>query len=118
MPRTKKIPLSPWLSAAADCSDKRFLRVGNSLLLSKPFQALSSAAKVAYLSMGMEASVCREFEFPRAAAEKYGIERKALYRAVDELEQAGFIEVVLNGQAYKKPSRYRFSFRWKRPDGC
>lgn len=46
--------IKPWLSARLDCKEGRFIQVGNSLLLSKEFQALTAGARFLYLCMTME----------------------------------------------------------------
>ena len=70
--------IKPWLSARLDCKEGRFIQVGNSLLLSKEFQALTAGARFLYLCMTMESAGKREFIFPKSAAEKYGIARNSL----------------------------------------
>lgn len=85
--------IKPWLSARLDCKEGRFVQVGNSLLLSKKFQALTAGARFLYLCMTMESAGKREFIFPKSAAEKYGIARNSLTRQVAELQDKGFISV-------------------------
>ena len=53
--------IKPWLSARLDCKEGRFVQVGNSLLLSKEFQALTAGARFLYLCMTMESAGKREF---------------------------------------------------------
>lgn len=102
----------PWLSARADVREGRFLQIGNSLLLSKPFQALSAGAQVLYLCMALESGGHREFLFPRTAAKKYGIPHRSMLRYVDELADSGFIEKT-SLKNLRQPNEYKFSFRWK-----
>lgn len=104
--------LAAWLSARLDCREGRFVQVGNSLLLSEQFQALSAGAKHTYLCMAMESAGKREFVFPRAAAQKYGIASMSLRRQVDELVKSGFI-TVRSGACVRAPNLYTFSFDWK-----
>ena len=47
--------LQPWLTARTDCREKRFIQVGNSLLLSHRFWRISAGARYCYLCMAMEA---------------------------------------------------------------
>lgn len=101
-----------WLSARPDSAEKRFVQVGNTLLLSKTFQELSTGARHTYLCMAMESGGKREFTFPRAAAIKYGISARSLLRYVEELTKAKFI-TVRSGKTVRQPSEYAFSFEWK-----
>lgn len=103
----------PWLSARLDGREGRFIQVGNSLLLSRKFQDLSSGARFMYLSMTLEAGGKREFVFPRSASLKYGISESSAIRHIKELVAAGFIEVTACGRYARVPNCYRFSFKWK-----
>lgn len=108
----KNCEIRPWLSARADCSDGRFIQIGNSLLLSKSFQALSAGAQMLYLCMALESGGRREFQFTRTAAKKYGIPHRSMLRHVDELAAAGFIDKTSLWNL-RQPNEYCFSFRWK-----
>lgn len=104
--------LQPWLTARADCREKRFIQVGNSLLLSHRFWRLSAGARYCYLCMAMEAGPRREFRLPKSAAEKYGIPHSSLCRYIHELEAGGWIE-VRSMKLLRKPNEYRFALKWK-----
>ena len=111
--------IAPWLSRKPNNDDKRFIQVGNSLLLqnsevTNQFLNLSYTARYVYLCMCMEAGGKREFEFPRAAAKKYGIAPRTLIRSVDELVKSGMIE-RRSGKSARLPNVYRFCFDWKLP---
>ena len=101
-----------WLSARPDSKEGRFIQVGNTLLLSKAFQELSTGAQHTYLCMAMESGGKREFTFPRAAAIKYGISARSLLRHIEELIEAKFI-TARSGKTVRQPSEYAFSFEWK-----
>lgn len=60
----------PALSAKVDNKEKRFIQVGNSLLLSKQFHALSTGSRFLYFRMAMESGVYGDNVF-----EKCGINR-------------------------------------------
>ena len=110
----KNVPLSPWLSGNADCRDGRFIQVGNSLLLSKAFQALSAKAQILYLCMTMEAAGKPVVRFSHGAAKKYGIAGSTFDRTVKQLRDYGFVELVgedVMGQFCA--NEYRFSSCWK-----
>ncbi len=104
--------LQPWLSAKVDCEEKRFVQIGNSLLLSPQFQSLSAGARCCYLCMAMEAGPRREFRLPKSAAKKYGIPHSSLCRYIRELEAGGWIEVY-SMKRLRKPNEYRFVLAWK-----
>lgn len=115
MPRkkaAKNCTVLPWLSAKADCSEGRFLQIGNSLLLSKHFQGLPAGAQILYLAMGLESGGRREFVFPLSAAKKYGFAPRSFRRYVEELVIAGFLDKTSLANL-RQPNEYRFSFKWK-----
>lgn len=104
----------PWLSAKPDAREKRFIQVGNTLLLSCKFQELGAGARYLYLCMAMESGGRTAFILPQAAAKKYGISPSSLRRYINELESKKFIEVH-SMKNLRKPNQYRFSFEWKAP---
>lgn len=107
MAKYKKTALLPWLSAKPDGKDRRFIQVGNSLLLSKRFQSLSAGARWLYLSMAMESGGRREFIFPLSAAKKYGISSTCLRRQIAELKANGLLQVDCM-RCIREPNVYRF----------
>lgn len=107
----------PWLSAHLDSTEKRFIQVGNSFLLSKAVQELSPGAKCLYLAMTLEAGGKREFSFPRSAAKKHGFAETSFSRYVKELTEKKFLEVVFSGRFSHEKNLYRFSLDWKKEDG-
>lgn len=104
--------LAGWMSARPDCSEGRFVQVGNSLLLDEQYQQLTSGAKNTYLCMAMESGGRREFEFPLSVAKKYRIPKNSLRRHISELNEAGFISVQ-SGASLREANKYEFSFAWK-----
>lgn len=105
----------PWMSAKADGREKRFLQVGNSLLLSKKFQSLGTGARLLYLCMAMESGGRRTFLLPRTAAKKYGVPSTSLRRYIKQLADGGFIKVSSN-KNLRKPNVYEFSSAWRTDD--
>ena len=103
----------PWLSGKADCKEGRFLQIGNSLFLSKDFQALSAGSQFLYLCMALESGGKRAFIFPLSAAtKKYGLKPASFRRYIEELVKAGFI--VRHSMAnLRQPNEYEFSLSWK-----
>lgn len=117
MPRhkiAKNVPISGWLSANQDSTEKRFIQVGNSLLLSKQFQELSDSAARLYLCMAMESGGNRKVVFTRSTAKKYGIAERTFIRNKQELIENGFIEVLNDDLSQFKATEIIFSFDWKK----
>ena len=125
MPRRKAAQnanIRPWLSARYDCSEGRFLQVGNSLFLShkdkdgleqNQFAKLSLSAKYTYLCMCLESGGRREFQFPLAAAKKYSISERTFRRCINELIEAKMISRQSGANA-RLPNNYEFISEWKR----
>lgn len=105
--------LLPWASAKQDNREKKFIQVGESLILDPRFQALSAGARYTYLAMHLHSSGKRGFEFPKAAAARFGIPDRSLRRYLTELRLAGFIDLRMSGRITRVPNRYEFSLRWK-----
>ena len=104
----------PALSAKVDNKEKRFIQVGNSLLLSKQFHALSTGSRFLYFCMAMESSGRKNFILPQKDAKKYGIAPSSLRKHINELEVARFIRVY-SGKPTREPNRYEFCQGWKLP---
>lgn len=58
----------PALSAKVDNKEKRFIQVGNSLLRSKQFHALSTGSRFLYFCMAMESGGRKNFILPQKDA--------------------------------------------------
>lgn len=80
----------PALSAKVDNKEKRFIQVGNSLLLSKQFHALSTGSRFLYFCMAMESGGRKNFILPQKDAKKYGIAPSSLRKHINKLEAARF----------------------------
>lgn len=116
MPRRKsaeKCKILPWLSGNADCTDKRFLQVGNSLLFNKRFQSLKDSTKMFFLCLAMESGGNREVELSSRKAAKYGFCRSTVVRCTKELIEKGFIERINPDELQFATSKYKFLFDWK-----
>ena len=111
--RKSKPTIVPWLSANFNHHEKRFIQVGNSLVLSHRFQDLGIGTRYLYLCMAMESGGKRDFTFPQKAAEKYGIKPSSLWRHIKELEAGKFIKVY-SGKPTREPNKYEFCPQWKR----
>ena len=113
MSRYKAHPAISWyLSARADSREKRFIQVGDTLLLSERFNHLSAGAQHLYLCMAMEAGGRSEFQFPQSAAAKYGIAPASFWRYVRELEEKHFL-TVRSYKNLRQPNHYQFCMEWK-----
>lgn len=112
--RKSRPTIVPWLSAKPDDREKRFIQVGNSLLLSHDFQALGAGSRYLYFCMAMESGGRRKFTFPLAAAKKYGIPSTSLRTHIRELAAHRLI-LVHSMKNLRKPNEYEFSLEWKLP---
>ena len=116
MPRHKaavNCAILPWLSANADCKEKKFLQIGCSIFGTDAFKELSSGAKWTYLCMSLEASGRRQFEFPAKTAKGYGIPVSSVRRYIDELIEMRFIACRSSGRFTRESNLYEFRFEWK-----
>lgn len=104
--------MRPWLTENIDCKEKRFIQVGNHLLLSKRFQNLSAGARTLYLCMAMESGGRKGFTFPLAVARKYGFAKNSFWRYRNELDEKRFIKYCSN-KNIRKPNEYEFCLEWK-----
>ena len=110
----KNVPIAAWLSAKPDCREGRFIQVGNSLLLSKEFQALTASAKLTYLALCMEAGGKSMVKLSHSGAEKYGLSSSSFDRSIKQLLACGFLEQLEDdNRAQFATNVYRFSYRWK-----
>ena len=115
MGRKRKIPdLNPWETELFTGTDRRYIRLGNSLFLSKSFQALTGQERNVYLCMIMECGGKRAFKFSFSSMKKYGISKMTGIRAVEGLEKAGFIKKTYCGRIQMNPNEYEFVSDWKR----
>lgn len=104
--------MRPWLTENIDCKEKRFIQVGNHLLLSKRFQNLSPGAQTLYLCMAMESGGRKGFTFPLSTALKFGFAKNSFWRYRNELDEKHFIKYRSN-RNIRKPNEYEFCLEWK-----
>ncbi len=110
----KNRALRPWASANLDCKDGRFIQVGNSLLLSKTFQSLKPTARNLYFTMMMESAGKPSFKYSHGTAKKYGFPPTSFDRAIKELKERGFVELIQDDEhAQFKANEYKFISNWK-----
>ena len=93
-----------------------FTRLFDDLLNSEAFKRLSAQAKLVYILMRQEYKgegyTGNKVKCPYSKIETYRIGRKSISKGIQELIEAGFIEIVEQGGLYHRPSVYKFSSRW------
>lgn len=109
----QRADMRPWASAHLDCKEGRFVQLGNSLMLSKAFQVLSTGARMLYICACAECGGRRQFTFPSRTMKKYGIPERSGRRYLIELEERGFITCVCSGKNTRHDSDYEFCLNWK-----
>lgn len=112
MRRGKKVPFPSYQTRAPDGMEKRYIRLGDTLLLSAAMLSLRHLSFRIYVNMMLEAGGKAEFEFPYHKYKEY-CSKDGFKNAVSELLQKGFIEVIENNKHRCKPNLYRFSDKWK-----
>ena len=117
MGRKKKVDPPYWVTGqgcgkAASGQALPFVQIYADLMQAPAFYSLSAGARGCYLSMTVEAKGKREFEFTRKTAERYGIISRTLFRNVQELIKAGFLN-CRSGRTTRTASEYEFSLDWK-----
>lgn len=63
----------------------------------------------------MEAAGRINFQIPASKLEKYGIPRKSFQRYLQELIDAGFIQLNRSGKTTRTANDYSFCFDWYNP---
>lgn len=109
-------PFPPWQTKNKNGVEKRYIRLGNSLMLDERVMGLNHLAFRIYTYMILESGGNVIFEFPYAKYRKI-TSRSNFQRALDELTAAGLVEVHENNANLRKPNKYRFSVRWKDAPG-
>ena len=112
MSRSKKTPFKPWESVKPTGIEERYVRLGNSQLLNEATLSLSHAAFHLFVYMRLESAGRLEFEMPRAKYTKF-LSNGGFQKAIVELEQKGFIEIIQRNGNLRQPNVYKFSSRWK-----
>lgn len=115
MPRKKKTPFPPWASASIAGEEKRFIRIGASIMEHPAMLRLPHTAFRVYVEMLKESKGYIEFEMPRHVYTRF-ISKDGFAKAVRDLEEAGFIIVSEHNAHRKMPNKYRFSEGWKVSD--
>jgi len=109
----EQIEMLPWLSAAVQFRERRFIQVGTSLLHSKRFQALSIGARYLLFCMAMDAGKNMIFEFPKGSGMRYGIPYASHSRYIAELIEHKFLVLKQSGRQTFHKNVYAFCLDWK-----
>ena len=112
MARRKPVPFPPWTTTTENGIEKKYIRVGITLLQSESFLKLSDKAKTLYLYMLFESGGHMEFKFPWAKAKQI-CSKESFQRAKAELIEEGFIVEKQNNANRRKANVYAFSTGWK-----
>ena len=112
MSRTKITPFAPWESRNNNGVEKRYFRLGATIMASEVMRSLSPSAFKVYCYMRIEAAGKKNFTFPHAKYKSY-MSKPTFQKARDELVEHGFIDVVQNNKNLRKSNVYCFSERWK-----
>lgn len=114
MARNKVTPFEQWETTKADGIEKRYIRLGATLLASEKMRSLSPSAFKIYCYMRIESGGNRSFKFPHAKYCSY-MSKPTFIKARQELVDKGFIEIIQNNGNLRKANIYAFSDRWKSP---
>lgn len=114
MARHKITPFQSWETTKADGVEKRYIRLGATLMASEKMRSLSPSAFKIYCYMKIESGGKRSFTFPHAKYCSY-MSKPTFIKAKQELIDKGFIEVIQSNKNLRKANIYAFSDRWKPP---
>lgn len=106
------VPFSEWQTLTAG-KEKRFIRLGASLLRCEQFASLSSSAKVLYIYMLLNAGGQKKFEMPHSEYKSI-MAKNTFLQARNELISSGFVTIAENNANLRKPNLFEFSSEWKK----
>ena len=102
-------------------SNEHFTALYDSMIESAAYKSLSSSARTVYTVIKSKYRgdfTGNEITCPYAVFEEYGLQHTTVKRALDDLENAGFIEVERQGfttkNLHREPNIYRLSSRWSK----
>ena len=95
-------------------SEKRFMALPHSILNHPSFTSMKSSSKLIYIYMSdyVTKSFCNEFQYPHNVYKNI-VSNETFKRAIEELEEHGFIEVIGEGKWNFTKTTYKFSTKWK-----
>ncbi len=112
MAKIKKTPFAPWETRNTNGVEKRYIRLGVTQMASDTMRKLSPSAFKIYTYMKLESGGNKNFEFPHTKYKGW-ISKPTFFKAVEELESMGFIDIKFRNKNIRKPNVYSFSERWK-----
>lgn len=113
MARHKITPFEQWETTNANGVEKRYFRMGATLMASEQMRSLSPSAFKIYCYMRIESAGNKSFKFPHAKYRSY-MTKPTFQKAKQELIDKGFIDVIQNNKNLRKANIYAFSDRWKK----
>ena len=81
--KNKKVPFPPWFSKNSNGIEKRYIRLGTTMIHSDACKLMAA--------MMLEAGGKQRFQFPCNIAVKYGFSKSGFWRYRDQLIANGFI---------------------------
>lgn len=112
MGRHKITPFEQWETTNANGVEKRYFRMGATLMASEQMRSLSPSAFKIYCYMRIESAGNRSFKFPHSKYCSY-MTQPTFGKAKEELIAKGFIDEIQNNKNLRKANIYAFSDRWK-----
>ena len=112
MPRYKKTPFEKWETKSADGIEKRYFRMGATLMASEPLRTLSPSAFKVLCFMKIESAGKRSFTYSNVKYRSF-MSKPTFFKAIKELEEHGFIDVIQHNRNLRRANIYAFSERWK-----
>ena len=111
--KKKKVPFPPWFSKKPNGLEKRYIRLGTTMIHSDAWRDLPGSACKLLVAMMLEAGGKKHFQFPCNIAVKYGFSKSGFWRYRDQLVANGFIEMVANNKLQRRNNVYGFFCNWK-----
>lgn len=112
MARKKIVPFEPWESKDCNGFERRYFRLGISMMSSEAMRTLSPSAFKVYCYMRIESGGRRSFTFPHAKYRTF-MSKPTFFKALTELQEHGFVDVIQHNKNLRKANIYAFSDRWK-----
>lgn len=112
MARKKITPFEQWETKNDNGVEKRYFRMGATLMASEPMRSLSPSAFKVYCYMRIESGGKRSFTFSHAKYRAF-MSKPTFFKVLKELEEHGFIDVIQHNKNLRKANIYAFSDRWK-----
>ena len=112
MAKHRITPFEQWETKNDNGVEKRYFRMGATLMASEQMRSLSPSAFKTYCYMRIDSAGKRAFKFPHAKYRDY-MSKPTFTKVKNELIAKGFIDEVQNNKNLRKANIYSFSDRWK-----